>query len=155
MRIGRFLIATCWAACLHTTEAQEVSAIWHCTKQSSRDQRTYEPIAADFSPNAHDTIQVTLDDLMAVYSGYPVRISGRPLYACFMPSNEALTLDALGSMNFNASALQVLGRRSAIVQRHLEIVSSEEHMLMCMERNAPAFGYFSQPMRTSKVAPCF
>jgi len=101
------------------------------------------------------TINVTLGDLVAVYSGYPLKIIGKPLYACFMPGDEALSLDALGSLDLHSPALQILSRRSAIVQRQLEVVTSEAQMLLCMERNAPAFGYLPRPVSNASVAPCF
>jgi hypothetical protein len=105
------------------------------------------------TPN--NTISVTLNDLLNVYSGYPLKVSGKPLFACFMPGDEALSLDALDSLGLNASALQTLSRRSAIVQRQLEVVTSEAQMLLCMERNAPAFGYLANPVVNASVAPCF
>jgi hypothetical protein len=72
-----------------------------------------------------------------------------------MPGDEALFLDALDTLGLNASAHQTLSRRSAIVQRQLEVVTSEAQMLLCMERNAPAFGYLPNPVSNASVAPCF
>lgn len=133
-------------------------AVWHCSRQPAP---AAEPPGDDFGfglgavASGHHTISVTLNDLIAVYSGYPLRVSGKPLFACFMPGDEALSLSALNSMGLNASALQILSRRSAIVQRQLEIVTGEAQMHRCMERNAPAFGYFPTEVINTKVAPCF
>jgi hypothetical protein len=136
--------------------AQPGEATWHCSRQAidkaPDDGSALAPIFMD-TPN--NTISVTLNDLLAVYSGYPLKVSGKPLFACFMPSNEALSLAALDTLGLNASALQILSRRSAIVQRQLEVVTSEAQMHLCMERNAPAFGYLPGPVVNTSVAPCF
>jgi hypothetical protein len=149
--LGVFLLTSCVAVF-----AQPVEAIWHCSRQAVNkvpdDGAAFASSAMD-SPN--NTISVTLDDLLTVYSGYPLKILGKPLFACFMPGDEALSLDALDTLDLNASALQILSRRSAIVQRQLEVVTSEAQMLLCMQRNAPAFGYLPNPVYNASVAPCF
>lgn len=79
--------------------------------------------SADFSvsalPSAHGMIAVTLDDLYAAYAGYPIRVSGKPLFACFMPGGEELSIQALDGLGASSAAMQMLSRRSAIVQRNL------------------------------------
>ena len=148
---GIFLLTSCVAVF-----AQPVEATWHCSRQAvekiPNDGAALASISMD-TPN--NTISVTLNDLLNVYSGYPLKVSGKPLFACFMPGDEALSLDALDTLGLNASALQTLSRRSAIVQRQLEVVTSEAQMLLCMERNAPAFGYLANPVVNASVAPCF
>lgn len=104
---------------------------------------------------ANGAIGVTLEDLVAVYSGYPVRISGMPLVACFMPGQSPLSKDALLSLGLNASAMQMLARKSAIVQRQLRVVTDEREMQSCMARYFPAFGYLSSPVQSEKFTPCF
>jgi hypothetical protein len=115
--------------------------------------------SADFSvsvaPSANGMIAVTLDDLYAAYAGYPIRVSGKPLFACFMPGREDLSIQALDGLGASSAAMQMLSRRSAIVQRNLKLVTDEDEMLSCMEKNVPAFGYLSKPVSNDKVAPCF
>jgi len=115
--------------------------------------------SADFSvsalPSAHGMIAVTLDDLYAAYAGYPIRVSGKPLFACFMPGGEELSIQALDGLGASSAAMQMLSRRSAIVQRNLKLVTDEDEMLSCMEKYVPAFGYLSKPVSNDKVAPCF
>lgn len=139
------------------TQAQEkVDAIWHCSKMPAS-QADSENTGFSMEPttSVNGTIVVTLDDLMAAYSGYPVRVSGKPLFACFLPGQEALSVNALKSLGLSSPALQMLSRRSAIVQRNLKLVTDEDEMLACTEQNLPAFGYLSKPTINDKVAPCF
>jgi len=136
--------------------AQPTEAVWHCSRNAGnevKDAGSGFDLGSMSGPNG--TISVTLNDLLTVYSGYPLKVSGKPLFACFMPGDEALSLEALDTLGLNASALQILSRRSAIVQRQLEVVTSEAQMLLCMERNAPAFGYLPGPVVNTSVAPCF
>lgn len=136
--------------------AEPVQAIWHCSKTSAAEAHASTQQDPSFGAGSeHDTIPVTLDDLLAVYSGYPVRLSGQPLFACFIPGQEDLSESALASLGLSSAALQMLSRRSAIVQRNLKLVTDEPEMLLCMQRHAPSFGYLSQPTLTDKVAPCF
>ena len=72
-----------------------------------------------------------------------------------MPGQEDLSESALVSLGLNSAAMQMLSRRSAIVQRNLKWVTDEPEMLQCMLRHAPSFGYLSQATVTEKVAPCF
>jgi hypothetical protein len=134
----------------------KVEAIWHCSKMPASEvvaQGSDSFMASTVSPNG--TIVVTLEDLLTVYSGYPVRVSGQPLFACFMPGEEALSVHALNSLGLSSAAMQMLSRRSAIVQRHLKLVTDENEMLACTEKNIPAFGYLSKPTFNDKIAPCF
>jgi len=148
----------CIWICVMPCYAERIEAIWHCSKTSVSELVDAEP-AGNFGMGAvssgHGTIAVTMEDLLSVYSGYPARISNRPLFACFMPGDEALSLSALESMGLSAPALQILARRSAIVQRQLKIVTDEDEMRQCMTRHFPSFGYLSQAYVSDKVAPCF
>ena len=160
MNLTKIFLAIAWlcASALMTGEAsaaESTQAIWHCSKTSATQTPTSNPELSFGAGAEHGTIAVTLDDLLAVYSGYPVRLSGQPLFACFMPGQEDLSESALASLGLNASAMQMLSRRSAIVQRNLKLVTDEAEMLQCMNRHAPSFGYLSQATVTEKVAPCF
>ncbi len=133
------------------TASETGTAIWHCTKTP---QAETAQSGSDMSFSV-GTIEVSLEDLLATYSGYPIRISGKPLFACFMPGQEALSTSALESIGLSSAAMQMLARRSAIVQRNFKLVTDEDEMRQCLEKNSPAFGYLSKPLRNEKVAPCF
>ena len=138
--------------------AVATEAVWHCSRAGAMEESTQNE-SADFSvsvaPSANGMIAVTLDDLYAAYAGYPIRVTGKPLFACFMPGREELSIQALDGLGASSAAMQMLSRRSAIVQRNLKLVTDEDEMLSCMEKNVPAFGYLSKPVSNDKVAPCF
>lgn len=139
----------------NATALETETAIWHCSKmpQAEASQSAQEMSFSMASVNG--TIDVSLDDLLAAYSGYPIRISGKPLFACFMPGQEALSTSALQTLGLSSAAMQMLARRSAIVQRNLKLVTDEAEMQQCLETHTPAFGYLSKPIDNEKVAPCF
>lgn len=139
----------------NATALENETAIWHCSKmpQAEASQSAHEMSFSMASVNG--TIDVSLDDLLAAYSGYPMRISGKPLFACFMLGQEALSTSALQTLGLSSAAMQMLARRSAIVQRNLKLVTDEREMQQCLEKNSPAFGYLSKPINNEKVAPCF
>jgi hypothetical protein len=149
-----------WSACLLTMSsyAQGGEAVWHCSRasavQASLDDAG-EGFGVSMMPSANGMIAVTLEDLYAAYTGYPIRVSGKPLFACFMPGREDLSIRAFDGLGVSSAALQMLSRRSAIVQRNLKLVTDEEEMLSCMEGHIPSFGYLSRPISNEKVAPCF
>jgi hypothetical protein len=72
-----------------------------------------------------------------------------------MPGQEALSASALQTLGLSSAAMQMLARRSAIVQRNLKLVTDEGEMQQCLEKNSPAFGYLSKAINNDKVAPCF
>ena len=135
--------------------------VWHCSRQTSEvtQQSSLQNIQNQFSiasVNASsDVIGVAINDLIDVYSGVPVRISGVPLSACFMPNNAELTSTALTSLGLHPSTIQALARKSAIVQSHLYIVNTEKQMLGCITQHFPAVGYLDEPKSTNGVQPCF
>ena len=137
--------------------AQAAKVIWHCSKASVVEAASKDTDSSwgMGGATANGMIAVTLDDLYSVYGGYPMRVAGKPLFACFMPGREELSAQALDSLGASSAAMQMLARRSAIVQRNLMLVTDEEEMLLCMERNAPAFGYLSEAIDNDKVGPCF
>lgn len=136
--------------------AESTEAVWHCSRAEAM-EASLDSAGYDFSvvSSTNGMIAVTLEDLYAAYTGYPIRVSGRPLFACFMPGREELSIKALDGLGVSSAAIQILSRRSAIVQRNLKLVTDEDEMLACMEKHVPAFGYLSKPISTDKVAPCF
>jgi hypothetical protein len=143
---------------LWVTSAVATEAVWHCSRAGAMEVSTKNE-SADFSvsvaSSTNGMIAVTLDDLYAAYAGYPIRVTGKPLFACFMPGHEELSIQALDGLGVSSAAMQMLSRRSAIVQRNLKLVTDENEMLSCMEKHVPAFGYLSKPISNDKVAPCF
>ena len=139
----------------HATASETATAIWHCSKMPQAEAAQGSTDMTFSMASVNGTIDVSLDDLLAAYSGYPIRISGKPLFACFMPGQEALSTSALQTLGLSSAAMQMLARRSAIVQRNLKLVTDEREMQQCLEVNSPAFGYLSKPIHTEKVAPCF
>jgi hypothetical protein len=135
--------------------------IWHCSRNI--DQSDSAPALtsheAEFSIAALsasiDAIGVSITDLINVYSGTPVRIGGLPLSACFMPSNEKLTTEALVSLGIQPNSIQPLARRSSIVQSNLYLVTNDSQMRLCIEEHFPAVGYMQTPNITNQILPCF
>jgi hypothetical protein len=134
---------------------------WHCSRnvhnamhsQMASAEKDQFSIAAVGS--APDVINVSIRDLLDLYSGVTVRISGLTLSACFMPSNRALTSSALNELGLNASTMLALSRKNAIVQNNLHLANDEVDMLRCIENNFPAVGYMSTTTESELVAPCF
>ncbi len=134
--------------------------VWHCSRNSSPEknisleaQQNLFSLAA-INPSS-DVIGVTLNDLLDVYSGIPVRIGGLPLSACFMPSQKGQTTVALTSLGLKPEAIQALARKSSIIQSPLRSVANEKQMLSCIAQNFPAVGYFEDSTETETVQPCF
>jgi hypothetical protein len=104
---------------------------------------------------ADDVIRISVSDLIDVYSGVNVRLSGVPLSACFMPVNDPVTVKTFRALGLSADVLSALARKSAIAQSHLYRVSDEAEMKVCIARNQPAVGYLTRSESTEQLAPCF
>lgn len=134
---------------------------WHCSRHTQNTITSVKasPAEDQFSiasvSSAPDVINVSVRDLIDLYSGVSVRISGVTLSACFMPSNEALTSSALTELGLYPSTIQALSRKSAIVQSNLYLVNDEAQMLQCIGKHFPAVGYVSTMTETALAAPCF
>jgi hypothetical protein len=154
MKIGfyclLFLSSTSWAG-----------SAWHCSRNSENSASNYHAPAPEdqFSiasvSSSVDVINVSVRDLIDLYSGSSVHISGRSLSACFMPSNEALTSNALKELGLRATTIQALSRKNSIVQTNLYLVTDEKQMLQCISKHFPAVGYVSEMTETDLLAPCF
>lgn len=137
------------------------NAVWHCSRTP------VVSVATDNRPDpgdlftlaeqgvADDVIRISVRDLIAVYSGESVRLSGAPLSACFKPVNDPVTGKTLRALGLNADVLSALARKSAIAKSHLYRVTNEEEMKACIARNYPAVGYLNQEQVTEQLAPCF
>jgi len=135
--------------------------VWHCSRMPAVD------VAIDNRPDpgdlfslaeqgvADDVIGISVRDLIDVYSGVNVRLSGVPLSACFMPVNDPATVKALRALGLHADVLSALARKSAIAKNNLYRVSDEAEMKVCIARHQPAVGYLTQAQVTEKLAPCF
>jgi hypothetical protein len=136
-------------------------AVWHCSRTPAVD------VATDSRPDpgdlftlaeqgvADNVIRISVRDLIDVYSGVSVRLSGVPLSACFMPVNDPVTGKTLRALGLSVDVLSALARKSAIAKSHLYRVTNEEEMKTCIARNQPAVGYLTQAQVTEKLAPCF
>jgi len=135
--------------------------VWHCSRNSSTTGQTssLETQANQFSIASlnpvEDVISLSLNDLIDIYSGVPVRIGGISLSACFMVGNEKLTSPALASLGLQPSAIQALARKSAIVQSNLYPVTTDTQMLTCIANHFPTVGYLEKVTITDDVQPCF
>jgi hypothetical protein len=135
--------------------------VWHCSRTPVVE------VALDNRPDpgdlftlaeqgvADDVIRISVRDLIDVYSGVNVRLSGVPLSACFMPVNDPVTVKTLRALGLSADVLSALARKSAITQSHLYRVSDEAEMKVCIARNQPAVGYLTRAQSTEQLAPCF
>jgi hypothetical protein len=134
--------------------------VWHCSRNTADSTQTIsaaqESQFSIASLNASaEVIAVSINDLIDVYSGVPVRLGGAPLSACFMPSNQELTSSALTSLGLQTPTTQALARKSSIIQSHLFFVTNEKQMMACISKNYPAVGYLQEPANTNDVSPCF
>ncbi len=135
--------------------------VWHCSRTPVVE------VAIDNRPDpgdlftlaeqgvADDVIRISVRDLIDVYSGVNVRLSGVPLSACFMPVNDPVTVKTFRALGLSADVLSALARKSAIAQSHLYRVSDEAEMKVCIARNQPAVGYLTRSESTEQLAPCF
>lgn len=135
-------------------------ARWHCSRQSeavgqqeaTEDMGIFHLAAMG---NRSQSIGITLTDLIEVYEGKPIWVNGRRLNACFMPGDSPLSVQALQSLGLNSATMQLLARRSAIVQSHLQPVTDEASMQACLAKHFPAVGYLSRDTETDRFVPCF
>ena len=138
-------------------------AVWHCSKtvapgdeqQSSAKHEEGGGFSLASSGTNPDVINVSVMDLIDIYSGEKVTLGGKPLSACFMRGEGALNTAALRSLGLKSSVSQTLARNNAIVPSHLYLVTDEEAMMACIKNHFPAVGYFPVPNETNEVAPCF
>jgi hypothetical protein len=154
-----------WLVLLAQSTGLHAQTVWHCSKQTALSDA--EPLEAVATLAPEDTFQIasmstnpgvigiTLRDLMDVYSGVPVRVSGRTLTACFQNDTSSATMDALDSLGLNPNTMAALARKSAIIRSQLQWVSTPEDMLRCMTRSHPSVGYFGEATDTDEVGPCF
>jgi hypothetical protein len=93
----------------------QTHAVWHCSKQTALSDVASPVSMAQTAPE--DTFQIasmsidanviglTLRDIMDVYSGVPVRVSGRPLTACFINDQSNAGREMLEALGLNASTM--------------------------------------------------
>lgn len=135
--------------------------VWHCSRAPMAEQvagsrpESGELFALAQQEGADDVIQISVTDLIDVYSGVSVRLSGLPLSACFMPVNDPTTVKAMRDLGLSADVSSALARKSAIARNNLYRITDEEEMKACIKRNHPAVGYFNRAQVTEQLAPCF
>ena len=133
---------------------------WHCSRNKQDTLPSYKTakegrfsIASVGRCSGCD--QCLFRDLIDLYSGTTVRISGVTLSACFMPSNEVLTSSASTELGLYPSTIQALSCGSSIEQSNLDLVSDEAQMLQCITKHVTAVGYVSTKTQTELLALCF
>lgn len=155
-----FGLALLWLIGCLTSTTVAADAHWHCSRLpptvgeagTAPDEGSFQLASMG---NRQLSIGITLTDLIEVYEGKPIWVSGRRLNACFMPGDSPLSQQALQSLGLNAALMQLQARKSAIVASHLHLVTDEAGMQACIAKNFPAVGYLSQEIGTEQVVPCF
>jgi hypothetical protein len=142
------------------TNANTATAHWHCSKHPNAQEATLTNASVtddffDLTSSRHDTVGVSLTDLIDVYNGQIVLMGHRQLTACFLAGHHALNQSAQERVGLQWTSLEQIQRRSAIDYKHVRMVQSESEMLQCIATHYPAVGYLSQPTVTVAVAPCF
>lgn len=136
-------------------------AVWHCSRNAQSDSQVQElsSIANQFAiaslNGSAEVIGISVRDLIDIYTGTPVRVSGLPMSACFSLDDDGLTGEALRSLGISQGVIQSLSRQSSIVQNNLFYVRDESEMLSCIAKHFPAVGYLTQPTESEQVQPCF
>ena len=158
-------ILLCICAAGYFVNALGHEAVWLCSKtvatnddkQLSRksDTNDQDGFSLASSGTNPDVINVSVMDLIAIYSGVRVTVGGEQLSACCRRSESPLNTAALRSLGIKSSVSEILARKSSIVQSDLFVVTDEDEMLKCISEHFPAIGYLHEPMETNKVAPCF
>ena len=156
MRLG-----LCLVLAMVLSGAVSAGTVWHCSRipviDVAIDNRLDPGDVFNLAGNngVDDVIRISVRDLIDVYSGISVRLSGVPLSACFMPANDAQTVSALRALGLSEDVFSALARNSAITKNHLYRVTDEAEMRACIQRHQPAVGYLKQTQITEHVAPCF
>jgi hypothetical protein len=145
---------------LLSTSQTFAEPIWHCSRTALaekdalfKDDKNQFSIASQSA--SEGVIGVSLNDLIDVYSGARISISGLPLSACFMTEEEQLTSEALSSLGHETAIIKALSKKSSIVQSNIHQVSNAKQMIACIEKNFPAVGYLDRPIETEAIQPCF
>ena len=135
--------------------------IWHCSRikdptaiHASNKSTLNSFNIASMSNNA-DVIEISVRDLIDVYSGKSVRVSGEPLSACFLVGDNKMSTEALTALGLKSSVIQAIARKSAIVQAQLYWVSDEDDMERCIAKHFPAVGYLSNMISNESIDSCF
>lgn len=145
-----------WQACA------QAEAVWHCSR--TRLEVASAEAAGDESADAEESfsaaftspfIGISLQDLLAVYSGSTVKVDGHRLTACYMLGRSALNKSAFDSLGLQTSVMQAFARKSTIVNSNLVRVTSEKGMAQCIAQNTPAVGYMSEATEDNTLGPCF
>lgn len=136
-------------------------AVWHCSRNAQNASQVEEvssianPFALASVNDSAEVIGISVRDLIDIYTGTPVSVSGLPMSACFSLGDDGSTVAALSSLGISQGVIQSLSRQSSIVQNNLFYVRDESEMLSCIAKHFPAVGYLMQPTESAQVQPCF
>ena len=156
--LKKIILLSLGITCVQFSTAE---TIWHCSrvKETISTHAKKEPDAHNFNiaslGNTTAVIEISGRDLIDVYSGKPVRVSGEPLSACFLIGNNKVSSEALLSLGLKSSVIQSIARKSANVQAQLYWVSDEEDMMRCISKHFPAVGYLSNQVSNESMDSCF
>jgi hypothetical protein len=125
--------------------------IWHCSRQAL-DQD--EPVTTTMVSQS-SKIEIAPLDLFEIYSGGTVLLGSKPLAACYVDRNSALTTQAMSMLDINPSSLDSLRMNDSIVQSKIYSVRNAEQMKACITQNHPALGYLNETVEDDSIGPCF
>ncbi len=143
-----------------TSFAWAADPIWHCSRsvptgadKSNSHSKSKESPTFDLSDSS--TIEVLPIDLFHIYSGGTVLFGSKPLTACFIDRNHALTIQAMSMLDIEPSSLNSLAKIDSIVQSKIFPIRNQEQMKACIAKNHPALGYLSEVVESDQIGPCF
>ena len=135
--------------------------VWHCSRSAGPEfEQETQLVPKDTFTLAglgdlQGVIEISLSDLINVFSGVSVKLGSLPLSACFKPVNDPETVQAMQALGLNVESFSALARKSAIVKSHLYRVTDEAEMKACIGRHHPAVGYLKEAVTLDRLSPCF
>jgi hypothetical protein len=142
--------------------AQKPDSYWLCSKLPVDKELAVSDVSesdgapfslANFSLQTN-VIQVSVADLMNVYSAQPVYVSGILLNACAF-ANGVMAEDSARALGNNIHVLRALAQNTNLISSRITLVHSLQEMHRCVERNFPAVGYSPEPYDSESVGLCF
>jgi hypothetical protein len=148
--------AVIWIGIVFFCQSALADPIWHCSRSDIQVADASDDFNLASLSLEREVIRLSLRDLLSVYQGLPVQMTGNlQLSACVVGSNAQLTSSALRSIGSSSALVKAIASSSNLSKSNIFIVQDEQSMVACIQKHHPAIGYLSKATHTEAIGPCF
>jgi hypothetical protein len=126
-----------------------------CSKQENLSSNTNNNEAGFNVSSALGKSNMTIQDIMDVFSLGLKKIDGEQVLICIFPDSHSATKKLYEDLGIKTSVIHSFTNKNTIIDRHIKMVQSDSAMIACVTSSYPSIGYVEKLPNEYQYLSCY